>query len=168
MKTKVVTVLDEFKDFRGLTHKFVVAAVSEEVDAVVDIYDYDGNIEDCSSITKIVKLGVAICNPNDEYDEKKGKMIAINKAHAATDYALYATLPGMINTAVVEALVKQEVAFIKENPNRVIPGYAEEKQKFESRQKLQAQLDSLSPEEKEFYDAVKGHWYPKAEALLNT
>ena len=167
MKERIVTAISEFTDFKGQVHKFIVAAVSESVDASVDIYSDEGNVYDYADIQKVVKIGVAICNPVDNYDEEKGKTIAISKARSNVEYALYATLPGMINTAVVDALVKQEVEFIKANPGRVIPGYIDEKEKFEYRQKFAKQIASLSEEEKAFYYAIKEHKFPKVEALLN-
>jgi len=166
MKEKIVTVISEFTDFRGKVHKFVVAAVSMPVDAEIDIYG-ESEVIDWTSAEKAVKLGVAVCNPVDEYSEDKGKMIAINKARNSSDYALYATLPGMINTAVVNALVAQEVEFIKNNPARVIPGYLDEKEKFEKRQEFAKKLAELTEEEKAIYKAMKDHKYPKVEALLN-
>ena len=166
MKEKIVTVISEFTDFRGKVHKFVVAAVSMPVDAEIDLYE-DDKIVDWTSAEKAVKLGVAVCNPVDEYSEEKGKMIAINKARNTSDYALYATLPGMINTAIVNALIYQEVEFIKNNPARVIPGYLDEKEKFEKRQEFAKKLAELTEEEKAIYEAMKDHKYPKVEALLN-
>lgn len=166
MKEKIVTVISEFTDFRGKVHKFVVAAVSMPVDAEIEIYG-ESEVIDWTSAEKAVKLGVAVCNPVDEYSEEKGKMIAINKARSTSDYALYATLPGMINTAVVNALVAQEVEFIKNNPARVIPGYLDEKEKFEKRQEFAKKLAELTEEEKAIYEAMKDHKYPKVEALLN-
>jgi hypothetical protein len=166
MKEKIVTVISEFTDFHGKVHKFVVAAVSMPVDAEIDIYG-ESEVIDWTSAEKAVKLGVAVCNPVDEYSEEKGKMIAINKARNSSDYALYATLPGMINTAVVNALVAQEVEFIKNNPARVIPGYLDEKEKFEKRQEFAKKLAELTEEEKAIYEAMKDHKYPKVEALLN-
>jgi hypothetical protein len=166
MKEKIVTVISEFTDFRGKVHKFVVAAVSMPVDAEIEIYG-DSEVIDWTSAEKAVKLGVAVCNPVDEYSEEKGKMIAINKARSTSDYALYATLPGMINTAVVNALIYQEVEFIKNNPARVIPGYLDEKEKFEKRQEFAKKLAELTEEEKAIYKAMKDHKYPKVEALLN-
>jgi hypothetical protein len=73
----------------------------------------------------------------------------------------------MINTAVVDALIKQEVEFIKNNPVRVIPGYIEEKEKFEKRKAFEAALNALTEEERSVYDAMKEHKFPKVEALLN-
>jgi len=166
MKEKIVTVISEFTDFRGKVHKFVVAAVSMPVDAEIEIYG-ESEVIDWTSAEKAVKLGVAVCNPVDEYSEEKGKMIAINKAKNSSDYALYATLPGMINTAVVNALIYQEVEFIKNNPARVIPGYLDEKEKFEKRQEFAKKLAELTEEEKAIYEAMKDHKYPKVEALLN-
>ena len=166
MKQKIVTVVSEFTDFKGQIHKFVVAAVSEPVDAAIDIYGGEGSVYDYTDAQKVVKLGVAICNPVDKFGEEKGKMIAINKANQNGDYALYATLPGMINTAVVNALVNQEVEFIKANPGRVIPGYVDEKIKYEARQDFEKKVAELNDEEKAFLEALITHKYPKVEALV--
>lgn len=167
MKTKIATIKDEFTDYRGKVHKFIVAAVSQEVDGYLDLYDEDGDVEDTVAVIKSVKIGVAICNPNDEYNEERGLRIAVGKAESTNEYALFATIPGMINTAVVDALLKQEAHFIKENPNRVIPGYLEEKAKYEYRQMIAQKIESLSEEEKAVYNAMIGHKYPKVEELLN-
>ena len=134
--------------------------------AEISIYS-ESEVNNWTNAEKVVKLGVAVCNPIDEYDEEKGKMIAINKARNSSDYALYATLPGMINTAVINALIYQEIGFIKNNPSRVIPGYLEEKKKFEKRQEFANKLAELTEEEKTVYEAIKDHKYPKVEALLN-
>lgn len=166
MKEKIVTVISEFTDFHGKIHKFVVAAISMPVYAEISIYG-ESEVDNWTNAEKVVKLGVAVCNPVDEYDEEKGKMIAINKARNSSDYALYATLPGMINTAVINALIYQEIGFIKNNPDRVIPGYLEEKKKFEKRQEFAKKLAELTEEEKTVYEAIKDHKYPKVEALLN-
>ena len=56
MKEKIVTVVSEFTDFKGIIHKFVVAAVSEPIDAEVEIFD-DGEVINDASISKTVKLG---------------------------------------------------------------------------------------------------------------
>jgi hypothetical protein len=166
MKEKIVTVISEFTDFKGLVHKFVVAAVSMPVDAGIEVYD-EGELADWTDAVKAVKLGVAVCNPSDQFSEAKGRMIAISKAKGSNDYALFATLPGMINTAVVNALIKQEVDFIKNNPSRVIPGYLEEKEKFEKRKAFTDALNALTEEERSVYNAMKEHKFPKVEALLN-
>ena len=166
MKEKIVTVVSEFADFKGIIHKFVVAAVSVSTDADV-LIRVNEDEERGADILKAVKLGVAICNPVDTFDEEKGKMIAINKARESYDYALYATKSGMINTAVVNALISQEIAFIQNNPDRVIPGYLKEKVKFLERKKRQNAENALTEEEKAVYLAMKEHKFPKVEALLN-
>ena len=165
MKEKIVTVISEFTDFRGKIHKFVVAAISMPVYAEINIYDED-KVIDWTDAEKVVKLGIAVCNPADEYDEEKGKTIAINKARNNTDYALYATLPGMVNTAVINALIYQEIEFIKNNPAKVIPGYLDEKIKFLKREKRKNAENALTEEEKAVYLAMKEHKFPKVEALL--
>ena len=165
MKEKIVTVVSEFTDFKGIVHKFAVAAVSVSTGADV-LIRVNEDEERGADILKAVKLGIAICNPVDTFDEEKGKMIAINKARDSYDYALYATKPGMINTAVVNSLISQEIAFIQNNPDRVINGYLEEKVKLLEREKRKNAENALTEEEKAVYLAMKEHKFPKVEALL--
>ena len=60
-----------------------------------------------------------------------------------------------------------EIYIDKNNPAKVIPGYLEEKKKFEKRQEFANKLAELTEEEKTVYEAIKDHKYPKVEALLN-
>jgi hypothetical protein len=82
---------------------------------------------------------------------------------------MYATQPGMINTPVVLALMRQEAEFIKSNPGRIIAGYNEKKIKFDRNQEIRRQhlkeISELTPEEKEAYEASRK--YPRVVALLS-
>lgn len=122
-KEKITTHVGSFTDANGDEHPFVIAAVSEHFEieeslTVVDEYGcymYDG--------IKGVKLGFAICNPTDKFDEKLGKTIAIGRARKNSEYALLASKPGYINTKLIEAFLEQEADYLVENPEYQIAGY---------------------------------------------
>lgn len=138
-------------DFKGVEHPFIVCALStsefnNDPDYEVGLAVYDTQLEDyCTEaeLPRAVFIGVAVCNPGDEWNEEKGKKIALCKAkgfkfdHPEKSAALFATRAGMISEILVSALLTKEVDHIKEDPECVIPGYNQMKARWE--QKLQAQ-----------------------------
>jgi hypothetical protein len=144
-------------DFKGVEHPFIVCALStsefnNNPDYEVGLAVYDTQLEDYCSETEFpraVFIGVAVCNPGtdtkpgDEWNEEKGKKIALCKAKGfkferpEKSAALFATRAGMISEILVSALLTKEVDHIKEDPECVIPGYNQMKARWE--QKLHAQ-----------------------------
>lgn len=143
-KERIETLVDSFVDENGIERKFVIAAVSEvlpktlaeqnpkvygnaedgdcEVSYEVVVYDeWDG--ETIDQVVKGLKIGFAICNPNDEFNEDLGLKIAIGRARKNQTYALYATELGYINTKIVKAFLEQEAEYFKRNPESHIAGY---------------------------------------------
>lgn len=166
MKEKVSYKIGQFTDYLGNVHKFVIAGVSTECpgreDTEIYITDYNHDEE----VAKALLIGVAICNPKDDFDEEKGKKIAYNKAINYKNLhhpALYTTRPGYINTEVVDALLNNVANYIAKDPGSVIPGYDESKKKFnkraadaefianssESLKNLASSIKELSEEDKE-------------------
>ena len=136
-------------DFKGVEHPFIVCALStssfnEDPDYDVSLTVYDKDLNDyCNEagLPRAVFIGVSVCNPGDEWNEEKGKMIAkakaggfkFNKPYKSA--ALFATRAGLISTELVEALLTREVAHIQEDPESVIPGYNQMKAKYEQKLK---------------------------------
>lgn len=123
-KERIETLVDSFVDANGDTRHFVVAAISEvftkdEEPATV----YDLNDDECGEVVKGLKLGFAICNPTDTFNEKLGITIAIGRARKNSEYALLASEMGYINTQLVQAFLKQEAEYFKHNPEYKIAGY---------------------------------------------
>lgn len=153
----------ELVDYNGETHHFVVAAVSTtdicEGSLWLTLYDNrEGDIVDEEELTKGLFIGVAVCNPKDEFDEEKGKMIAYNKATNAKNLhhpAMFTTRPGYINTEVVEALLNNIVNYIEKDPGSVIAGYDDAKKKFLKKAKDQQFVDSSSKELKKLAEDIK-------------
>lgn len=152
-----------FVDFQGVERQFVVCALStssfnnDDQQVCLSVYD-STELEVIGEhvLPRAVFIGISVCNPSDEWDEEKGKFVAYHKAAGfkATapekSAALFATRAGMINEAVVQALLDREVEHLKEDPGYVIKGYNQMKAKYERNQEAQKYLEETSPELLEF------------------
>lgn len=159
MKQVIDYLVGEFTDYKGLVHKVVIAAVSEELpyymndgkheneEYSVSHYTESAGEEDYKTVRKALKLGVAICNPEDNFREEVGQKAAAGKAKSS-EPVLYATKKGIINTTMVRALMQQELDYICNNPDVAIKGYSDSKKRYEYVQEMAAQIDSLSDVEK--------------------
>lgn len=167
MKEYVEVINDSFVDYVGKTHYFTIAAVSSllprtsgelksnptsdddlEVTHEVGIYIEDYGTDDyLCNVTKVVRLGISICNPLDEFDVKVGALKAISRARENSP-ALLSVDPGTINTTVVKALLKQEAEYLKHNPENFIEGYANMKARYEKRKEMEAMAENFSDTEK--------------------
>lgn len=167
MKEYVEVINDSFVDYVGKTHYFTIAAVSSllprtsgelksnptsdddlEVTHEVGIYIEDYGTDDyLCNVTKVVRLGISICNPLDEFDVKVGALKAISRARENSP-ALLSVDPGTINTTVVKALLKQEAEYLKHNPENFIEGYADMKARYEKRKEMEAMAENFSDTEK--------------------
>lgn len=175
MKERINYLVDSFVDYKGVEHKFVVAAVSStlpktgeelgeiecyrdsEVTHEVNIYVEDyGTWDYLGIIGKVVRLGVAICNPTDVFNEQVGMRKAVARARN-NEPAIYANIDnmGVINTELVKALLKQEAGFIKENPDAFIAGYNDAKKKFEYGKKMEKVAEGFTDFEKQVIENLE-------------
>lgn len=141
MKERIETLVDSFVDDNGEHRNFVLAAISLTLPKnsyelgylSVTPVSYQVTLDDGFSteiqeeVVKVVKIGHAICNPTDKFDEELGKKIAIGRARKNSNCALYATQLGYINTKMVRAFLEQEAEYFKNNPQYLIAGYKREK-----------------------------------------
>ena len=139
MKNYTTVIQDKFMDYAGKEHKFVVAAVSEtfkedERPDLVNVKGFDADV--LGSVIKGVRIGIAICNPEDKYEEKAGVYRAVARAEES-DYALLSISRGYINETVIKALLSSEASYIKNNPEQYIAGYAEMRDRYLKNQKMQ-------------------------------
>ena len=164
MKEVVTYGKGEFVDYLGETHPFIVAAVSttditEEGQSLwLSLYDEYGPLDE-EPLNKALFIGVAICNPKDEFDEEKGKAIAYNKAVNAKSLhhpAMFSTRPGYINTDVVNALVNNIINYIKKDPGSVIAGYDIARKKYLKKIEDDKFVENSSKELVNLANAVKG------------
>ena len=168
MKQDIATYLvDSFIDFAGKEHKIVACALSQSPNDKDDYLrigwvDKEGNMDVdnplCPYVYRMVTVGIAVCNPCDNFDEETGKRIAYNKA-ANIEYLprIYATRPGIITKELVDAFLKQQVEFVKENPEKLISGYDESKAEYEKIQSVKNQIEQFTDEERVAFElALKG------------
>lgn len=149
MKERVEYRIDSFTDYANIERKFIMAAVSQEVDAVIT----DSDVVHCDGVKKL-SIGVAICNPEDEFNEEVGKTIALGKARKGNKHAFYSTDPGLINRGVVNALLDQEVAFFKQCPGKYIAGYNTAKEVYELDSRMVEVELNLNDKERECLDTL--------------
>lgn len=149
-------VVDSFINYKGIEQKFILCVKTTECesaifefnendDFITIIDDTIGNDDYYSGIRNL-HIGVAICNPNDEFNEEIGKKIALGKAESSIP-KLISTEPGIINNAVVQALIQQEINYIKNNPGRFIPGYDEAVDKIKKKDKVISEIKNLNNDE---------------------
>ena len=146
-----------FVDFQGVERQFVVCALStsnfnnDDQQVCLSVYDESILLGE-HVLPRAVFIGISVCNPSDKWDEEKGKFVAYHKAAGfkaiapEKSAALFATRAGMINEAVVQALLDREVEHLKEDPGYVIKGYNQMKAKYERDQEAQKYLKETPSE----------------------
>lgn len=160
MKQEVLNhLVGEFTDYKGLVHKVIVAVTGEVLpcyrnsktheneEYCVSHYTESYGEDDYKVVRRALRLGIAVCNPEDNFDEEKGKNSAVGRA-MNSDPVLYATKSGIVNTALVDALLKQELEYVCANPDVIIPGYTDSRKRYEYNQKMQKEIDNLEENEK--------------------
>lgn len=153
--------IDSFVDFKGEEHKIVACALSQspeesedgcklavgwvnEMDEFVCVDD-----PDYAEVCRVVSVGISVCHPTDTFDKERGKANAYNKAlHDPKCPTIYTRDRGVASKTLVKAFLKQEVNFLKENPERIIKGYNQMKARFDKKQALKAKVEGLSDNEK--------------------
>lgn len=163
MKEHIEYIIDSFTDYAGKVHHFVLAAVSQNLptctceleknpsgyECAKVFYDIEEYIEDYGiseyfgTVKKVLRLGVSICNPTDTFNEKVGINKAIARARNATP-TLFATTPGVINSTMVKALLQQEALYLKNSPENYIPGYIDMRDRYLTKQKMEAMKKEFS------------------------
>lgn len=130
---KVVFEVGEFLDFTGKKRQVIFSAVSLDCeDADVTVWDDNGEMTN-EAVPKVVRIGVSVQSPKDPIpNEILGKIIAEGKAlKEKTCFGkIYSTDKGFINGTMVNALLKQEMDYFKQNPGKYIAGYNKDKDLF--------------------------------------
>jgi hypothetical protein len=164
MKEHIESIVDSFVDYAGKTHHFVIVAISEmlpskdyegySINYQVDEYTEGYGMIDIGIVTKVLKLGISMCNPIDTFNKEKGIRKAIARAKASVP-ALYVKEPGLINTRVVKALLEQEANYLKDNPEKFIDGYADMKARFLTNKEMESLEKDFSDVEKEVVNGMQ-------------
>lgn len=159
MKQYVEVIKDSFVDYAGRTHQFVIAAVcdsfeNEHSDALMVMQPVGTAFDVVGYVEKGIRLGVSICNPEDEFNEKVGTLKAIARAKNS-GVAIYASDRGYVNTTLVRALLQQEAEHLKSNPDMYIAGYNDSKARFLKRKSMEELKENFSEVEKIVVDGIK-------------
>ena len=159
--------VDSFVDFKGDTHQVVLCALSQSPESIdsdnLMVAWSDGETVDDSAdifhdVFRMVSLGIAICCPADKkaFSEEIGKKIALNRAEKEVP-KFVSLFPGVVNTTLVRAFLRQEMEFIKKNPEQFIVGYAEAKERYDKKVNFEKTIENLSEEEATIVEhAMKG------------
>jgi hypothetical protein len=159
--------VDSFVDFKGDVHQVVLCALSQSPESI-DSDDLmvawsDGETVDDSAdifhdVFRMVSLGIAICCPADKkaFSEEIGKKIALNRAEKEVP-KFVSLFPGVVNTTLIRAFLRQEMEFIKKNPEQFIVGYAEAKERYNKKVNFDKTIQNLSEAEATIVEhAMKG------------
>ena len=124
-KEKVAFIRDSFVDKAGVNHQFVIAAVSIPLDPEESLtFTVSPKREQTDKIivSKALSLGYAFCNANDSFKPEIGEAIASGRARKYSDKLIFTNNSGMINTEMVNAILRQEAQFVKTYPELFIRG----------------------------------------------
>lgn len=170
MKEHVDVIKDSFVDYAGRTHYFVIAAVTNSLadefgSAPMVIRENGSVVSYINSVKKGVRIGISICNPEDQFVEKVGVLKAVSRARNSQP-VLYVTDPGYINKTLVEAFLKQEAEYLKSNPDIYIQGYNDSKERYLKRKKMEGLKENFSEVEKIVVEGVQKN--PKFLDNVNT
>lgn len=167
-------------DFQGNNHPFVVCALStssfnnDGQTVEIGVYNnYDGDYLGSTEAARAVFIGISVCNPVDEWDEEKGKMIAYNKAkgfkasNPAKSAAIFATRAGMISEGLVQALLDREVQHVIDDPEYVIKGYNRMKERFLAKQEMQKYVSETPQELVEIAEKLNSLNQDQIERVMN-
>lgn len=147
MKKKIASYkLGQFVDFKGVERLIVACAVSmpvkEGLIATWNIPDVKNSFE----IVRAISIGIAVYNPEDEFNLTFGKEQAYKKALAG-DPCWFVGKGGVITKECIDALLTEKINHFIKNPEIVIKDYNANKAKYEQIQKEKEYIQNASPAE---------------------
>ncbi len=168
MKKEIVQyATGKFKHFDGKEREFTVCMVSISP-KIYDDYpdpmysnedgDYILTNESCistearpegiiSTWERYVNFGVSVRNPNDSYNEDIAKKIAYGKANSIKGYTVAFDDLALMSTEIANALLKNFVEKVSNDPSLAIQNYKEQEELYNSKKAKKALLqanDALS------------------------
>jgi hypothetical protein len=168
-----------FVDFQGVTRQFVVCALStsqfnnDKQEVSIVAYDENGYALGETESPRAVFIGISVCNPLDEWNEEKGKMIALAKARGfkaeapEKSSALFATRAGLISEGVVKALLDREVQHVIDAPGSAIKGYEQMKSRWEENQQIKKYIEETPENLKNLCDEISKLPDDQLERVIN-
>ena len=138
--------LGQFVDFKGVERLVVACAVSMPVkEGLTATWNIPG-VEDSFEIVRAVSVGIAVYNPEDEFNLTFGKEQAYKRALAG-EPCWFIGKGGVITKECIDALLTEKIDHFTKNPEIVIKDYNANKAKYEEIQKEKEYIQNASPEE---------------------
>lgn len=138
--------LGQFVDFKGVERLIVACAVSMPVKkGLIATWNIPG-VEDSFEIVRAISIGIAVYNPEDEFNLTFGKEQAYKKALAG-DPCWFVCKGGVITKECIDALLTEKINHFIKNPEIVIKDYNANKAKYEQIQKEKEYIQNASPAE---------------------
>ena len=138
--------LGQFVDFKGVERLIVACAVSMPVkEGLIATWNIPG-VEDSFEIVRAISIGIAVYNPEDEFNLTFGKEQAYKKALAG-DPCWFVGKGGVITKECIDALLTEKINHFIKNPEIVIKDYNANKAKYEQLQKEKEYIQNASPAE---------------------
>jgi len=136
----------------GNEHKIVVCGVTSKASKDCPSLVFDEGYIEC--VAKTLRIGVAICNPVDVYDNEKGELMSYNRAKSEVAIVMTTSRPGMFNTETVGVILNNYLSFIERDPGSVIGGYDESMAKFRETADLRDDANKMSDKDKEILRTI--------------
>lgn len=138
--------LGQFVDFKGVERLIVACAVSMPVkEGLIAAWNIPG-VNDSFEIVRAISIGIAVYNPEDEFNLTFGKEQAYKKALAG-DPCWFVGKGGVITKECIDALLTEKINHFIKNPEIVIKDYNANKAKYEQIQKEKEYIQNASPAE---------------------
>ena len=138
--------LGQFVDFKGVERLIVACAVSMPVkEGLTATWNIPG-VEDSFEIVRAISIGIAVYNPEDEFNLTFGKEQAYKRALAG-DPCWFIGKGGVVTKECIDALLTEKIDHFTKNPEIVIKDYNANKAKYEEIQKEKEYIQNASPEE---------------------
>lgn len=147
MKKEIATYkLGQFVDFKGVERLVVACAISMPVkEGLTATWNIPG-VEDSFEIVRAVSIGIAVYNPEDEFNLTFGKEQAYKRALAG-EPCWFIGKGGVITKECIDALLTEKINHFSNNPETVIKDYNANKAKYEQIQREKEYIQTASPEE---------------------
>lgn len=139
--------LGQFIDFKGVERFIIACAVSMPVkEGLTATWNIPG-VKDSFEIVRAISIGIAVYNPEDEFNLTFGKGQAYRKALAG-DPCWFIGKGGVITTECIDSLLTEKINHFIKNPETVIKDYNANKAKYEQIQKEKEYIQNASPAER--------------------
>lgn len=147
----IIYKLGSFIDFKGDERLVIAAAVSQPVANGLKATWDDG--ETVNSITRAISIGIAVYNPNDEFDLQLGEKTAVDRAYKSNP-RWYIAEQGFFNDAATCALLDDAIDYFANHPETVIKGYAKAAADYAKIKESEKAIDEMTEEEMAIVDAI--------------